>query len=127
MAGVTQWLLVLFILSLAAQVVEAAAARAAATDTMLVELCTADGVRHVAVDRAGHPVERERPGHQLAHDCTGCLSTSGKHGIQAGRVPPELPVADFCAGRSRAVIVAVALRGLTAHPPLPARGPPIAA
>src|SRR5687767_10837489 len=61
MAGVTRWLLVLFLLSFAAPTVETIAARAAAAGSMLVELCTVDGVRQVALDRAGHPIDRDVP------------------------------------------------------------------
>ena len=120
-----RWLLMLFLLSIAAPVLDAVAARAAAPDTLLVELCTVDGVKQVALDRAGHPIDNETPGHHAAHDCTGCLTACGKHLTPIGLSPPLVPTSGYWARPASAdEAVVLALRP-AACTPLPPRGPPI--
>ena len=123
-AGLVRWLLALFLLSLAAPVVDAVAARAAVTDGFLVELCTADGVTQVTLDRAGHPIDGDAPGHHAAHDCTACLAACGKHLTPIGLSPPLRPMAGFCAGLVHADDTVARVVGPAARTPLPPRGPP---
>ena len=91
---------------------------------LTIELCTADGVRVVAVDEAGQTSDRDQQSHHASHDCTGCCV----------RCPPKV-----LSGRTSVAVVRFAamiaptwdpgqnpLRGLpAAGAPLPPRGPPI--
>ena len=124
MLGVIRWLLALYVLALGVPLLEAAVARAALADATLVELCTGDGVRRVALDRHGQPVEHVPTGHHAGYDCTACLTGCAHHGLCGGS-----PCCAFVlawpslepAGRHGPAIVAA---GPAAHAPLPARGPP---
>jgi hypothetical protein len=120
--AVFRWLLALYVLALAVPVLEATVARAALDDATLVELCTGDGVRHIALDALGQPIEHVPTGQHAGHDCSACLfgchhpapggnRLAQSHAWPAIAAPPSVAAAKIVARQA-------------AHAPLPARGPP---
>ncbi len=115
----------LFLLSIAAPVIDAVAARAATPENLIVELCTVDGVKHVALDRAGHPIDNDEPGHHAVHDCTGCPAVCGKHLKPIGLSLPAVPITGFWSRPASVEEPDVLALRPAACTPLPPRGPPI--
>jgi hypothetical protein len=123
MAAFCCWLLGLYLLALATPVLQATLAHAALADAVIVELCSADGVRQVALDPSGQPVTPAPLGQHAGHDCAACTTGCPHHGLcpprgftlagawPALRSPPPVGPA-HAAGPP------------TARAPLPARGPP---
>ena len=122
-AAVLRWVVVLYILSLGAPLLQGLAAQAAVAGTVLVQLCTVGGVKQVAVDQSGQPIDHEPSDHHAAHHCVCCLSGCAKHGAATG-FGQSLP---FVADRVPEAPVRAASRprsAPTVGAPLPARGPP---
>ena len=122
-AAVLRWVVVLYILSLGAPLLQGLAAQAAVAGTVLVQLCTVGGVKQVAVDQSGQPIDHVPSDRHAAHHCVCCLGGCAKHGPGTGFGLTE----PFIAIARPALPVRVASRARiapAAGAPLPARGPP---
>lgn len=119
------WLILLYVASLGAPALQAAVARAQFADARMVELCSSEGIRRIAVDPDGRPIAPlpldEHGGHGCAACPPGCHHQHGlcpADGLTIARTPWS--EVDPDAGH------AVPIRGAaTVRPPLPPRGPPI--
>lgn len=123
LTGWCRWLLVLYVLATGAPVLHAVAAHAAMAGHSVVELCSAEGVRRVVLDRDGQPVAPKPANQHAGHDCTGCLTGCHQHGAcpacgvaAAASWPNQRMEVGDTATTDRA--------SLSVRPPLPARGPP---
>ena len=123
MATLCRWLLGLYLLALAAPVLQATAAHAAAADAILVELCSAEGVRRIALDPSGQPIQPPLPVQHAGHDCAACATGCGHHGLcmpQSLAFGPAWPTLAPYHFSGPALVAGPP----AARAPLPARGPP---
>ena len=116
-------LLAAYLISLGAIGQHGAVLAAQQAGSYTVELCTEDGIRHVAVDDAGQPVQRGPYGHQACYDCGACGPGGAAKAlcarcamVVATPSPNEAPSLGVREGPTRRLALS--------HAPLPARGPP---
>lgn len=123
-AAVLRSLLVGYLLALSVPFLAAIVAQAPIGAATLTELCTADGVRYVAVNQQDAP-HNNSPHHHQRNDCPGCLTACGKLTEPAivDTADPNPAVALILPDVPRSHAVRPAR--LAVHAPLPARGPPL--
>jgi hypothetical protein len=123
MLGVLRWLVALYVLSVCIPVIEAAAARDISPDAAFVDLCTVEGVKRVALNPDGQPIDPTPARHHGGHDCPGCFAGCAQ-GALCGELRGAVPLAWPRIVEARLPDAALAAPPLAARAPLPARGPP---
>lgn len=114
----------LYLISLAAAAQAAVPVVAREGGGLVLELCTADGVRRVVIDDAGQTSDRHDSGHHAGHDCAGCCircppkALAGRASVALVHLAPSVGhIRDLCGSELRK-------RRATTRAPLPPRGPP---
>lgn len=123
-ATVLRSLIMGYLLALSVPFLAAMVAQAPNGPAPRIELCTADGVRYVAVDQQDLP-DNNSPNQHQRNECPGCLTACGKltEPAIAETAEPNLAAVSISSDVPR--LQAVRSGRLAVHTPLPARGPPL--